>query len=248
MKASLKIEESKLKRWEVYSGETVTAPVIVRLDGRNFHRLADRCGLTKPFDEKFHLAMVETARDLMIETGMNISLAHTASDEISLLFLRDAHLPFKGRIEKILSILASYTSSSLQNRLREIFSYRSPLSFDSRIVKVNTPCEILEYFRWRCLEAFRNFLNSYAQIFIGKSETFRVKGRGVVRKMHLRGFDICMAPSWQKFGTFIYWKQIEKGGYNPITGRVVKVKRRRIFTSSIDPSSSEGKKFLKTCF
>jgi len=241
----LEIDESRFKEWEIYSGETVEAPIIVRLDGKNFHKLASRCGLAKPFDERFHLAMVEAAGDLMTKTGLNISLAHTASDEISLLFLRDAHLPFRGRIEKILSILASYASSSLQNRLRDIFSYQGLLSFDARIVKIHTRLEISEYFRWRCLESFRNFLNRYAQSLIGRREAFGMKGEEIVKELRLRGFDIQEAPQWQKFGTLIYWRQVEKKGYNPMTGKEVTVKRRRIFTVSIDPSSPYGRKHLE---
>jgi len=240
--ASLEVDESRFKEWEIYSKESVRAPLIVRLDGNNFHKLACRCGLAKPFDEGFHLVMVETAEDLMTKTGLNISLAHTASDEISLLFLRDAHIPFNGRIEKILSVLASYASSSLQNRLRDRFSYRGLISFDARIVKVHTRREILEYFSWRCLESFRNFLNIYAQSLIGRKESFGMKGEEIVRELRLRGFDIHEAPQWQRYGTLIYWRQVEKRGYNPMTGEEVTVKRRRIFTISIDPSSPERRK------
>jgi len=241
----LGIEESRFKRWEIYSREIVEAPLIVRLDGKNFHNLASRCGLTKPFDERFHLAMVGTAGDLMTETGLNISLVHTASDEISLLFLRNAHLPFNGRIEKILSILPSYASSSLQARLRNIFSYQGLISFDARIVKVHTLREVLDYFSWRCLESFRNFLNSYAQSLIGWREAFGMKGEEIVKELRLRGFDIREAPQWEKYGTLIYWGQVEKRGYNPMTGEEVTARRRRIFKISIDPSSLRGRKRLE---
>jgi len=243
---SLEIDESRFREWEIYSKESVKAPLIVRLDGKNFRKLAGRCGFTKPFDERFHLAMMGTAEDLMTETGLNIPLVHTASDEFSLLFSRDTHLPFRGRIEKILSILSSYASSSLQNRLRESFSHHGLISFDARIVKVHMRREILEYFSWRCLESFRNFLNSYAQSLIGRRETFRMKGEEIVKELRLRGFDIHKAPQWQKYGTLIYWGQAEKRGYNPMTGEEVTVKRRRICMISIDPSSPKGRRELET--
>ena len=241
----MKVDESKFRGWEVYSKEAVEAPVIVRMDGNNFHKVTSRCRMAKPFDERFHLSMVKTAKDLMTETGLNISLAHTASDEISLLFLRDTHLPFKGRIEKILSILPSYASSSLQNRLREYFSYKGLISFDARIIKIHTRREVLEYFSWRCLESFRNFLNSYAQILIGRKEVFGMKGEEIVKELRLRGFDVHKAPKWQRYGTFIYWKQVEKRGYNPITRKEVTVKRRRIHESSFDLARPQGKKQLE---
>ena len=189
--------------------------------------------------------MIETAKALMMEAGFSISVAHTASDEISLLFLSDSHLPFNGRIEKILSILPSYASSFLQNCLRKHFSYEKPVSFDARIVKVNDRREILEYFRWRCLNAFRNFLNAYANEIIGQEETFRLKGHEIVRKLRMRGFDVREAPKWQRYGTLIYWRYIEVEGYNPVAQRRVRVKRRRIYASPFDLTVSNGISLLK---
>jgi len=241
----LRIDGSKFRGWEIYSRETIKAPIIVRMDGRGFHRVADECGMERPFDERFHKSMIETAKALMMEAGFNISIAHTASDEISLLFLRDPHVPFNGRIEKILSILPSYASSFLQNCLRRHFSYEKPISFDARIVKVNDRREILEYFRWRCLNAFRNFLNAYANEIIGREETFRMKGHEAVRELCMRGFDIRDTPKWQRYGTLIYWRYIEIEGYNPIAQRRVRVKRRRIHASSLDLTVSDGISLLK---
>jgi len=241
----LEVDESRFKGWEVYSKETVEAPLIVRIDGNNFHRLAESCCMNKPFDERFHLSMVETAEDLMVKTGLNIYLAYTMSDEISLLFLKDAHLPFKGRIEKILSILASYASSALQNYLRDSFSYEGLLSFDARIVKIHTRSEIIDYFSWRCLESFRNFLNSYAQNLIGRKETIGMKGEEIIKELHLRGFNVYKAPRWQKYGTLIYWRQVEKRGYNPLTGKEVIAKRRKISATSIDLTDPQGRKHLE---
>jgi len=242
----LEVDESRYKGWEIYSKEIIEVPFIVRIDGNNFHKITRECGMIKPFDERFHLCMMETSRDLMSKTGLNVFLAYTFSDEISLLFLNDAHLPFRGRIEKILSILSSYASSSLQNRLRDSFLYEGLISFDARIIKVHTCSEILEYYGWRCLESFRNFLNSYAQRFIGHKETIGMKGEEIVKELRLRGFDIKRAPQWQKYGTLIYWGQSEKRGYNPMTGEEVTVRRRRICTASIDLSSSQGRRKLES--
>jgi len=241
----LEIDESRFKKWEIYSNVSVEAPIIVRVDGNNFHRLARLCSMSKPFDERFHFSMVGVVRDLMKKTGLNVSLAHTASDEISLLFSGDTHLPFNGRIEKIISVISSYASSSLQNRLREVFSYRGIVSFDARIVKVHTRRDILDYFSWRCLESFRNFLNSYAQKLMGQRKAFGMKGKEVVEELRLRGFEIRRAPRWQRYGTLVYWRLVEKRGFNPMTGEEVTVKRRRIFTSSFDLLSPSGRKHLE---
>ena len=241
----MRVNESKFRRWEIYSGKTIRAPVIVRIDGKNFHRVTRECGMKKPFDKRFHRGMVKASEKIMTETGLNISLAYTMSDEASFLFLKDEHLPFRGRIEKILSVIPSYASAYIQNYLRENFSYNGLVSFDARIVKVQSLLEAVEYFSWRCSEAFRNFLNSYAQEIIGRKEAYGLKGREIVKKLFLRGFNIREAEEWQRYGTIIYWGKIEKEGLNPITGEKVTARRRRIHLASFDIASMHGKRRLK---
>jgi len=241
----LRIDESKFRRWEIYSGEVIRAPVIVRIDGKNFHRVTRECGMKKPFDKRFHCGMVKASEKIMAETGLNISLAYTMSDEASFLFLKDEHLPFRGRIEKILSVIPSYASAYIQNYLRENFSYNGLVSFDARIVKVRSLLEAVEYFSWRCSEAFRNFLNSYAQEIIGRKEAYGLKGREIVKKLFLRGFNIQEAEEWQRYGTIIYWGKIEKEGFNPITKEKVTARRRRIRLASFDITNIHGKRRLE---
>ena len=241
----MRVNESKFRRWEIYSGKTIRAPVIVRIDGKNFHRVTRECGMKKPFDKRFHRGMVKASEKIMTETGLNISLAYTMSDEASFLFLKDEHLPFRGRIEKILSVIPSYASAYIQNYLRENFSYNGLVSFDARIVKVQSLLEAVEYFSWRCSEAFRNFLNSYAQEIIGRKEAYGLKGREIVKKLFLRGFNIREAEEWQRYGTIIYWGTIEKEGFNPITGEKVTARRRRIHLASFDIASMHGRRRLK---
>ena len=241
----MRIDESKLRRWEVYSEETTRAPVIVRIDGKNFHRVTRECGMKIPFDERFHRGMVKASEKIMTATGLNISLAYAMSDEASFLFLKDEYLPFRGRIEKIISIIPSYASAYIQNFLRRNFSYKRLVSFDARIVKVQSLLEIVEYFSWRCLGAFRNFLNSYAQRIIGSKEAYGLKGRAIIEKLSLKGFDIQKAEEWQKYGTVIYWGKIEKDGFNPITGEKVTVRRRRIRIASFDITSVHGREKIK---
>ncbi len=60
--------------------------IIARLDGRGFTRLTHEvCNFEAPFDQGFHDLMVTTSRHLL-ESGFNILLAYSESDEISLLF------------------------------------------------------------------------------------------------------------------------------------------------------------------
>ncbi|MFQ5710932.1 MAG: tRNA(His) guanylyltransferase Thg1 family protein [Candidatus Geothermarchaeales archaeon] len=240
------VDTSRYQAWEIYSKEAVSAPVIIRLDGNDFHALTSRCGLYEPFDERFHSAMVGTVKDLMTETGLQITLAYTASDEINVLFLRDAHLPHSGRVEKILSLLPSYATSSFQSRLLSFAEFERPISFDARVVKVNRGEEVVEYFRWRAHAVFRNFINAYAQRLIGEERCRGMKGNQIVNELSTLGFNIHEAPGWQRYGTMVYWKIVERAGYNPLTNERVTVKRRKLSVDEIDLTSVEGEKWLRS--
>ena len=85
---------------KIYRNLTVKAPIVVRVDGDNFHKLTSKCNFRKPFDEKFHKLVTETAREIMEEIGYAITLTYTFSDELNYLFLKDSHLPYNGRTEK----------------------------------------------------------------------------------------------------------------------------------------------------
>jgi len=240
------VNESKYRMWEIYSEETAGAPLIIRIDGNGFHELAARCDLKKPFDERFHRAMVNTTQEIMTNAGLNISFGHTASDELSLLFLKDSHLPHRGRIEKILSLLSAYATSSFQKHLSKFAQYDELISFDARIVKVKILDDVVEYFGWRSLESYRNFLNAYAQSLIGKKRCLGMKGEDIVKELRYKGFDVDGAPKWQRYGTVAHWMFVKKEGYNPITKEAVTVQRKKIATTSIDLTSSQGKKWLRS--
>ena len=98
-----------MKDYEVYSSLKVpkNSKIIVRLDGRSFHKLADDLNLVKPYDENFYKVMADVCKDLFKE--FSPSFVYTFSDEISLLLDK---IPFDGRIEKINSVIASFTASS----------------------------------------------------------------------------------------------------------------------------------------
>ena len=62
-----------------------TLPIIIRLDGNNFHNWTK--GLDRPFDKKLNELMVETTKYLVKET--NDIVGYTQSDEITLIIYSD---------------------------------------------------------------------------------------------------------------------------------------------------------------
>ena len=144
-----------MKDYEVYSSLKVpkNSKVIVRLDGRAFHKLASDLKLVKPYDRNFYQVMAVVCEDLFRE--FSPSFVYTFSDEISLLL---NNIPFDGRIEKINSVMAGFASSSFV--IHYDVDFKKPPAFDSRIIPINDE-DILDYFRWRQDESWMNCVNSH---------------------------------------------------------------------------------------
>lgn len=232
---------------EIFSNLTTIAPVFVRLDGRAFHHLADCLGLEKPFDEFFHKAMVTTCTSLVADSGLNPDFAYTFSDEISLWF---TNLPFSGRVEKIDSVAASYAASSFTLTLGGTV----PVAFDARVIPA-TPAYAIEYLANRQAEAWRNHINAYCQQVLidegmnARKAAEKLKGlqaKDLHEMMHSRGLNLATTPAWQRRGTLIYKKIMEKEGFNPVTKETVIAERSAVVAESDLPlfTSPEGKEFL----
>ncbi|MDD1666106.1 MAG: tRNA 5'-guanylyltransferase [Methanomicrobiales archaeon] len=232
---------------EIFGNLAIVPPIFVRLDGRAFHRLARGLGLSRPFDEGFSRAMAGVSSRLLSESGLSPLFAFTFSDEISLYF---PSLPFRGRVEKIDSVLASFAASCLTLAL----SPGSPLAFDARVI-LASPGYAREYLAGRQQEAWRNHLNAYCQEALLKEG---LKPQEVARRlsgmqseelhefMFARGVNLGKTPVWQRRGVLVYRRREEKPGYDPTTGSPVETVRRVVTVDRDLPvfSSPEGQAYL----
>ena len=236
-----------MKNREVFSNLITIPPVFIRLDGRSFHRLATCWGLERPFDIRFSEAMTAVARRLLSESGLSPEFAFTFSDEISL-YLTD--LPFKGRVEKIDAVAASFAASTLTIEL----SSEYPLSFDARIIQI-TPELAVDYLINRQSEAWRNHINAYCQNLLIERGLSRREAahqlRGMAsREMHelmfRAGVNLGETPVWQRRGVLVYKKSKNIKGYNPKTGTVADTVRSTVVTERDLPlfSSPGGRALL----
>ena len=206
--------------------------LLARIDGRSFSRLTKEvCKFEAPFDERFNKMMVETVKGLVADTGMEIVYGYTQSDEISLLFSKDAQV-FGRKVRKLNSILAGDASArfSLQIGL--------PAVFDCRIIPLPNEELVTDYFRWRMEDAHRNCLNSWCYWTLRKEGRNATKaseelvGKSVAYKnefLFQHGINFNDLPVWQKRGVGVYWRNYEKDGHNPVTGEDVKTVRREVF-------------------
>lgn len=95
--------------------------------------------------------------------------------------------------------------------------------------------KVQDYFLWRQEDAHRNALNAHCYWLLRKegmdarSATAALEGKSIAYKNELlfsRGINFDKLPAWQKRGIGVYWADIEKIGYNPLTRQPVKAIRR----------------------
>lgn len=220
--------------------------IVARLDGHGFTRLTKKeWNLEKPFDIRFRDSMITTLRRLM-DCGFRIVYGYSQSDEISLLFHLDDST-FGRKERKLLSILASEASVT--------FSMASGKHavFDCRLVPLPSDQYVIDYFRWRQEDAHRNSLNGYCYWLLradglsaGEAQQ-RIGGISNAQKNELlfsHGINYNDLPTWQKRGVGMYYTDVQKEGFNPVTGQSVPCLRRTLILEKELPFGTAYTGFL----
>ena len=205
-----------MKDYEVYSSLKVpkNSKIVIRLDGRSFHKLARDLNLVKPYDEKFYHVIAEVCQDLFKE--FSPLFIYSFSDEISLLFDK---VPFDGRLEKIDSVIASFAASSFV--MNYDVAFKKPPAFDSRAIPISDD-DILKYFRWRQDESWRNCVNSHGISYL-KTKYSNTEVNDKINGMKLNdihellfqnGINLNDIETYKKRGMGIYRKNKKVVGFN----------------------------------
>ena len=204
--------------------------IVARLDGRTFTRLTkDKCHFEAPFDEKFRDLMIHTAKSAM-ECGFRIIYGSHESDEISLLFHPEDN-SFGRKVRKLNTTLAGEASAAFSLALG------MAATFDCRIVPLPNLKRVTDYFLWRQEDSHRNSLNAWCYWTLRKeglskkAATELLSGKSISYKNELlfqRGINYNELPSWQKRGIGLYYKDVIKKGFNPLTNEETETIRRMI--------------------
>ena len=204
--------------------------MVARIDGRSFTRLTKEVHrFGAPFDERFRDLMSGTTAHLM-QCGFNVRYGYTESDEISLLF-EPGEDAFGRKLRKYNSVLAGEASAHFSLALGD------HAAFDCRISQLPAVDLVVDYFRWRQADAYRNALNAHCYWALrttgqtARRASRKIEGLSTADKNELlfaNGTNFDRLPNWQKRGIGVYWVNYEKHGHNPKTGEEVTAKRRRL--------------------
>jgi tRNA(His) guanylyltransferase len=220
--------------------------MVARLDGRNFtHLTKEKHQFKAPFDLQFRDYMLTTVEHLMT-CGFKVIYAYTQSDEISLL-LDLAEDTFNRKLRKINSILASEASAKFSLLLGDMGC------FDCRISQLPNINLVVDYFRWRQQDAYRNSLSSHSYWCLrrdghsAQKATSIMSGLSEADKHELlfqHGINFNDLPSWEKKGSGLYWEVYQKAGYNPVTKENTVTNRNRIKRDLELPMKEDYQQFI----
>ena len=222
--------DKMMRRHELSLNETVPSCewIVLRLDGRGFTTLTkEALDFTRPFDERFHVAMQRTCEHLLT-CGAKISLCYTQSDEISLL-LNTENIPFNGKTRKLNSVFAGEASGVYS------LEVSCPTAFDCRTVPLSQTADVVDYIRRRAEDANRNGLTAFCYWTLRdagyepSSANAEIHGLSKDQKLALltsHHINFEGQPEWMRFGSFLRSKTDAHVGVDPRTGAEVATTRQ----------------------
>jgi tRNA(His) 5'-end guanylyltransferase len=185
---------------------------------------------------------------LFTKSGLNPAFAYTFSDEANIVF---ADIPFKGRVEKLDSIIPGFLSSAFTLLMKPDM----PVTFDSRIIPLQ-PDQLAYYMEWRQAEAWRNCVFSYGFYTLVSEgmtenqafhELHGKKSGDIHELLFKRGINVAKVPSWQRRGISLQREQYPVEGFDPSCQKKTVSTRTRIIQQWELPlfSTDEGTDYLK---
>ncbi|NP_001158683.1 YGR024C [Oncorhynchus mykiss] len=196
--------------------------IVVRLDGRNFHKFAEQHNFLKPNDDRALGLMTCSARSVM-EDPDDIIISYGQSDEFSFVFKRTSNW-FKRRASKLMTHVASQFSSSYVFYWKDYFGDQPllyPPGFDGRVVLYPSNRNLRGYLSWRQADCHVN--NLYNTVFWtlvqkgGLTTTQaedRLKGTLASDKNEIMFFEFDInynkEPLVHRKGTTLIWEKLEE--------------------------------------
>jgi tRNA(His) 5'-end guanylyltransferase len=178
-------------------------PLIVRLDGRAFHTYTK--GLNVPYDLRLSECMLFTTEELV--RNNHPLVGYTQSDEITLVFhaTGTAQLPFNGRYQKIVSLLAAEASAVFNMLAATRLPEKKHLkpTFDARAWQVPSLEIVVENLAWREADAIKNSITMAAQTYYTHNDLLNKNSKDKLTMLSEKGVNYEDYPTHFKRGLFI---------------------------------------------
>lgn len=233
----------KLREQELLGVTQIAADdhFMIRVDGRAFHTFTR--GMERPFSTPFRNAMKAAASAVLSQ--LKPQFVYFQSDEITYVWTAKStpgytH-PFKGKVSKLLSIVASLTSVAFYKAcVDEGIDVADKLPhFDARLVEVlpngTTLQSIMQPSQWRENDAMRNAIAMVAQSMFSHSELHGKNTTAQVAMATEAGFAWNQVPRGYLRGTYLA-KSVEE---RTLT-------EEEILRIPVDNRPAPGEKFVRS--
>lgn len=136
--------------------------IVVRIDGRNFHKFSSTHKFSKPNDLRA-LDLMNRAAFEVLKEFKDVILGYGQSDEYSFVIRKDTQL-YNRRESKLSSYINSLFSSAYVFHWQRYFEddLKYPPSFDSRVVLYPSDDNLRDYLSWRQADCHINNLYNTA--------------------------------------------------------------------------------------
>ncbi|XP_053688639.1 probable tRNA(His) guanylyltransferase [Sabethes cyaneus] len=149
-----------VKSYEMHDILQKNCWIVVRVDGKGFHKFCEAHKFTKPNDENA-LNLMNLAAVAVMQEFNEITLAYGQSDEYSFIFRRDTSI-YGRRRDKLISYVGSLFTSAYVCNWSYIFKNaltpKYPPTFDARAVLYPTDQNLRDYLSWRQADVHINNL------------------------------------------------------------------------------------------
>jgi len=172
-----------VKKFEVNNICLPNTWIVVRIDGRSFHRFSDEHKFKKPNDIRCLSLMSRCSKEVMNQFH-DIVISYGQSDEYSFVFKRNSN-QFGRRENKLMSNIVSLFSTSFVYYWKDYFldtKLLYPPMFDSRTVVYPTIENIKDYLSWRQADChINNLYNTTFWTLVQKGNLTNIEAEGKLK-------------------------------------------------------------------
>ncbi|EGG18533.1 tRNA-histidine guanylyltransferase 1 [Cavenderia fasciculata] len=220
--------------------------IVVRVDGRSFHKFTTKHEYAKPNDDRglnlMNRCALETSKEFT-----DIVLAFGESDEYSFVIRKSCNI-FERRSSKISSSIVSYFTSQFVYRWKEYFgeyALQYPPTFDSRAVCYPSDQNMRDYLSWRQADThINNMYNTcyWALVLQGgctpkeAEQTLCGTLSDAKNEILFTRFNINYnnLPQMYRKGSVIYRKMVTEQGIDSRTNEPTTKSKKRLVIDHID--------------